>query len=136
MSGDTAATTAEGRAALKVLTAARLTVGYQHEVVVEGIDLALEPGKTLALVGSNGSGKSTFLKTIAGLLPPLAGSIEVLGGKPLGAPAEVAYMGQFQPSTGTLPLRAIDVVRMARFARRGLVGRMRAEDEEAVRSAM
>ncbi|HUW40446.1 MAG TPA: ATP-binding cassette domain-containing protein [Rectinemataceae bacterium] len=136
MSADGTATIAKSRAEGKVLSAVQLTVGYQREVVVEGIDLGLEPGKTLALVGSNGSGKSTFLKTIAGLLPPLAGSLEVLGGKPLGSPADVAYMGQFQPSTGTLPLRAIDVVRMARFARRGLVGRMRAEDEEAVRRAM
>jgi ABC-type Mn2+/Zn2+ transport system ATPase subunit len=140
MSADVSATLAGGRSiaadTTRALAARNLTVGYQHEIVVEGIDLELGMGKTLALVGSNGSGKSTFLKTIAGLLAPLAGKVEVLGGKPLGAPAEVAYMGQFQPSTGTLPLRAIDVVRMARFARRGLVGRMQREDEQAVREAM
>jgi len=118
------------------LVASALSVGYQREVVVENIALELDRGRVLALVGTNGSGKSTFLKTIAGLIPPLSGSIEVLGGRPLAAPAKVAYMGQFHPSSGALPLRAIDVVRMARFAKLGLVGRRGSEDEEAVRVAM
>ncbi|MBK9262362.1 MAG: ABC transporter ATP-binding protein [Polyangiaceae bacterium] len=42
---------------------------------LEGIDFYLEPGKKLALVGENGSGKSTILKLIAGLYQPTAGRI-------------------------------------------------------------
>jgi ABC-type Mn2+/Zn2+ transport system ATPase subunit len=113
-----------------------LAVGYQGETVVPDIAFRLEPGQVLALVGSNGSGKSTLLKTVAGLLPPVTGSIEVFGGKPLARPGQVAYMGQFHPSSFMLPLRAHDVVRMARFAARGLFGRMTADDERAVREAM
>jgi ABC-type Mn2+/Zn2+ transport system ATPase subunit len=87
-------------------------------------------------VGSNGSGKSTLLKTIAGLLAPTAGTVEVLGGAPLAQPGRVAYLGQFHPTSFMLPLRVRDVVRMARFARRGLFGRLRPEDERAVQEAM
>lgn len=123
-------------AQVPAIRAAGLRVGYDREVVVDGLSLEIPRGAVLALVGTNGSGKSTFLKTIAGLIPPLAGRIDVLGGPPLSAPEKVAYMGQFQPSSGSLPLRAIDVVRMARFARLGLVGRRRPEDEEAVMAAM
>jgi ABC-type Mn2+/Zn2+ transport system ATPase subunit len=113
-----------------------LSVGYGGETVVADIDLRLDRGKVLALVGSNGSGKTTLLKTIAGLLPPVSGKIAVLGGAPLAKPGQVAYMGQFHPSSFMLPLRAIDVVRMARFAAHGLLGRMTPRDERAVREAL
>ena len=116
--------------------ASGLCVGYQGETVVADIDFRLEPGQVLALVGSNGSGKSTLLKTVAGLLPPISGAIGVFGGKPLARPGKVAYMGQFHPSSFMLPLRAHDVVRMARFAAHGLFGRMTQEDERVVREAM
>ena len=119
-----------------VVEARGLGVGYQGETVVADISLCLEPGQVLALVGSNGSGKSTLLKTIAGLLAPTAGAVQVLGGAPLAAPERVAYMGQFHPTSFMLPLRVHDVVRMARFARRGLLGRLRPEDERAVQEAM
>jgi ABC-type Mn2+/Zn2+ transport system ATPase subunit len=121
----------------KIAVEARnLSVGYAGEMVVPEINFRLERGKVLALVGSNGSGKSTLLKTVAGLLPPISGTIEVLGGLPLAQPARVSYLGQFHPSSFMLPLRAIDVVRMARFSARGLLGRMTARDEQAVREAM
>jgi ABC-type Mn2+/Zn2+ transport system ATPase subunit len=48
----------------------------------------------------------------------------------------VAYLGQFHPSAFILPLRVIDVVRMARFSTHGVLGRITAEDERFVREAM
>jgi ABC-type Mn2+/Zn2+ transport system ATPase subunit len=104
--------------------------------VVADISFRLDPGQVLALVGSNGSGKSTLLKTVAGLLPPTAGNVRVFGAAPLSSPSRVAYLGQFHPTSFMLPLRVLDVVRMARFARHGLFGRLTAEDERAVREAM
>jgi len=118
------------------VNARNLSVGYSGETVVANIDFRLDRGKVLALVGSNGSGKTTLLKTIAGLLPPVSGKIDVLGGAPMAKPGQVAYMGQFHPSSFMLPLRAIDVVRMARFAAHGLLGRMTHRDERAVHEAI
>ena len=81
------------------------------------------PASSLALVGTNGSGKSTLIRTIVGLLPPLAGSLTVFGAAPGRSPTRVAYAAQFHAGAHILPIRVTDVVRMARFAHLGLVGR-------------
>ncbi len=113
-----------------------LAVGYGSESVVQGINLTLLPGEALALVGTNGSGKSTLLKTLLGLLPAVTGRLRVVGGAPGGRPKQVAYMGQSRHTNHVAPIRAIDVVRMGRFASLGLLGRSTARDRQLVRDAM
>ena len=55
-----------------------LTIGYDASAPVRsGIDLTIERGVSTCIVGANGAGKSTFALTLAGLLPPLAGKVEV-----------------------------------------------------------
>lgn len=105
-----------------------VTVGYDDHPVVDDVTLRLSPGDGLALVGSNGSGKSTLLRTLVGLLPPLAGRVHLDG--------RVGYLGQDHAHGFVLPLRALDVVRMGRFARLGLIRRLRAADHRAVADAM
>jgi ABC-type Mn2+/Zn2+ transport system ATPase subunit len=118
------------------LSARRLDIGYSHDTVVEDISIELKCGQSLALVGTNGSGKSTLLKTLVGLLQPLHGEIVTLGQAPGSVPRGIAYLSQFHVSGFVLPVRAIDVVRMGRFAKLGLWGRATKEDEEMVMKAM
>lgn len=54
-------------------------MGYAGAPVCAPVDLTLRPGGALALVGANGSGKSTVLRTVLGLLTPLGGELTVLG---------------------------------------------------------
>ena len=55
-----------------------LTIGYDKASSVRsGIDLTIERGVSTCIVGANGAGKSTFALTLAGLLPPLEGTVEV-----------------------------------------------------------
>ena len=55
-----------------------LTIGYDASAPVRsGIDLTIERGVSTCIVGANGAGKSTFALTLAGLLPPLKGAVEV-----------------------------------------------------------
>jgi ABC-type Mn2+/Zn2+ transport system ATPase subunit len=111
-------------------------VGHGSDVVVRDIELDVRPGGSLALVGTNGSGKSTLIKTLVGLLPPAAGSVEVLGHPPGKAPRRIAYHAQFHTAGYILPIRVIDVVRMARYPALGLTGRMDARDHELVEEGM
>lgn len=62
-----------------VIRAVDLSVGYGGEPVCAPVSFTLPPGRALALVGANGSGKSTVLRAVLGLLEPLAGRLEVLG---------------------------------------------------------
>jgi phospholipid/cholesterol/gamma-HCH transport system ATP-binding protein len=62
----------------EILACRGLTVGYDCPVL-SGIDLAVQRGEIVALLGGSGSGKSTLLRTLVGLQPPLAGEALVLG---------------------------------------------------------
>ena len=113
-----------------------LVVGYDGHAVVGGIDLSLAPGRWLAVIGTNGSGKSTLLRTIAGLIPPVAGTLQVQGCDPGARGVGVSYLSQSHEQGFLLPIRARDVVRMGRWPARGLTGRLRADDDALVDGAM
>jgi len=62
-----------------VIETSNLAVGYGGKAVVDYIDIEVRRGEVVALVGPNGSGKTTILKTLAGFLKPLSGSLKVSG---------------------------------------------------------
>lgn len=62
-----------------MITVKDLEIGYASKSVRSGIDFSLEKGECVLLIGSNGSGKTTFLKTLSGLQKPLKGEISFCG---------------------------------------------------------
>jgi lipopolysaccharide transport system ATP-binding protein len=54
-------------------------ISYEHFEALRGVDLEIEPGSFVGIVGGNGSGKSTLLKIVSGLLPPDSGTVRVNG---------------------------------------------------------
>jgi branched-chain amino acid transport system ATP-binding protein len=62
-----------------VITVRDLHAGYGDTEVLQGIDLEVRAGEVVAIVGANGVGKTTLLRTIAGLLTPTRGSIMLKG---------------------------------------------------------
>ena len=62
-----------------VLVTEKLVAGYGEASVLAGISLKLDEGKTLALLGRNGTGKTTFVNTLAGVTTHHSGSIHLLG---------------------------------------------------------
>ena len=65
-----------------------LVVGYGKTRVLKGLDLGLDEGGSLAVLGANGAGKSTLMITLAGLLRPWQGSIRLQGADITRTPAE------------------------------------------------
>ncbi|WP_105425284.1 MULTISPECIES: ABC transporter ATP-binding protein [Neorhizobium] len=62
-----------------VLVTEKLVAGYGEASVLAGISLTIEEGKTLALLGRNGTGKTTFVNTLAGVTTHHSGSIHLMG---------------------------------------------------------
>src|SRR5262249_10641137 len=77
-----------GRGGRSVLTVKDLAVGYDSKAVVKDLSLILQHGERLAVVGPNGSGKTTFLKTLLGMIAPVAGEFQ------WGANARVGFYDQ------------------------------------------
>lgn len=63
----------------EILEISNLTAGYKTKQVLANISLVVNAGQFVSVVAPNGTGKSTLLKTIAGVLPPLAGSVQIKG---------------------------------------------------------
>jgi zinc/manganese transport system ATP-binding protein len=78
----------------------------------EGVNVRVEPGEYVAVLGPNGVGKSTLLQAILGLLPLAAGSLEVFGRPPHQAANLVGYLPQRHSFDSSLRLRARDLVRL------------------------
>ncbi|HWJ01589.1 MAG TPA: ATP-binding cassette domain-containing protein [Burkholderiales bacterium] len=72
------------RAPNPLLVLEDLRAGYGDKVVLESIGLSLQSGERIGLLGVNGAGKSTFIKTVAGVLAPLAGQMTVNKGLAIG----------------------------------------------------
>lgn len=66
---------------MEVLKTIDLSIGYKDhqkiKTIASNIDITLQSGKLISLIGSNGIGKSTFLKTISGIIPALKGSVHL-----------------------------------------------------------
>lgn len=83
---------------MSLLAVANLTVTRGGLPVLEGVSFALEPGRALVLRGPNGIGKTTMLRTLAGLQPALTGTISM-------PPESMAYAAHADGLKATLSVR-------------------------------
>lgn len=109
---------------------------YAGPPVLEGVNLAVEQGEFLGVVGPNGSGKTTLLKLILGLLEPTRGSVTVFGGPPQDARQRLGYVPQFARFRRDFPINVEQMVLMGRLGAGIGLGGWRGRDREAARDAM
>jgi zinc transport system ATP-binding protein len=88
---------------MTVLRAANLSAGYGPVPAIDSIDLAVEPGDYIGIVGPNGSGKTTLLRALLGLLPARAGTV-ALWDTPLADFRDWRRIG-YLPQVAQLPFR-------------------------------
>ncbi|MBA2492218.1 MAG: ABC transporter ATP-binding protein [Gammaproteobacteria bacterium] len=121
------------------LAARELAFGYPGKPVGREVNLALQTGEILCLLGPNGSGKTTLFKTLLGVLKPQGGDV-TLDGKSIAGwsrrrvAQEMAYVPQAQ--AGYFPFTVTDTVLMGRTARMGLFALPAKHDREAALAAL
>lgn len=104
-----------------------VSLGYaRQQPVLEGVNLKVQRGAYLGIVGPNGSGKTTVLRALLGLLSPLSGRLSVAAGLRAG------YVPQRETVDTLFPLPVEDIVLMGRYGRIGPVRRPGRTDRRVV----
>ena len=115
------------------------SVGYQKRTLIDHVNLHVKKGEILTLIGPNGVGKSTILKSIIRQLSLIAGTVSV-DGKELSAyaPKELAKKMAIVMTERIHPERytCYDVVATGRYPYTGKMGMLQKEDEEKIEEAM
>lgn len=115
-----------------------LSGGYGNKTILQNISAYAEGGQFIALLGPNGGGKSTLMKTLCGLLTPRSGHVRLSNKSVHDMSAQVrsrmiAYLAQQREATpGML---GCDIVALGRAPYRGSLGRISAEGQAAIISA-
>ncbi len=101
-----------------VLELRDLTLGYRDLTLFHRLSMQIDAGETLAVLGANGSGKSTFVKMLLGLMDPLGGHVHW----PQGKPREIGYLAQMTEFDRRFPIRVRDLAAMGAWKGFGLRG--------------
>lgn len=121
------------------LTCTTLSVQYNKRIALNDFSLALKPGEIRTLIGPIGSGKSTALQALAGLIKPVGGHV-LLNGTSIHTMSrhQLARKLAFLPQNPVAPeeMTVAQLVRQGRFAHVGLFRNYRWEDEQAITWAL
>jgi len=125
---------------MKGLKSNDLAIGYPpNKKLIEGINLELTSGNFVALVGQNGVGKSTLIRTLTGLHPALAGDI-ILDGKSISKYSQtevakkIAVVLTGKPES--LNLSVLELIALGRHPHTGWLGVLKESDKEVIEAAL
>lgn len=123
-----------------IISLSQLSVGYTlSHPVISDINLELRSGQLACLIGENGIGKSTLLKTLTGFLPKLKGSL-LLGNRDIDSfsqrelARQVSIVLTQKPDVQNLTIE--EIIGLGRSPYTGFFGRLRAEDRKVVDDAI
>ncbi len=128
---------------MKRLIIENLTIGYRHKVIAGPLTGQLDGDRLVCVIGRNGLGKSTFLRTLAGLQPPLSGDIKWQDGDSVVSCRQLSkeelartFSVVLTEQPDAVSLTVHDVVAMGRMPYTGFFGTLGAEDEKMVEQAL
>ena len=107
-----------------------VTIGYDGKAILGPVELTIQRGEFAGILGPNGGGKSTLLKTMLGLVPPVSGRVDVEPGIVFG------YVPQNEHFDPLFPVSVEEVVSMGRYARVPAGSGLSKADRECVSRSM
>lgn len=115
-----------------ILSAAGLTLGHPGRVLAADIHFSLGAGDVLAVIGHNGAGKTTFVKTVLGVQKPLKGALDW----PAGRPREIGYLAQLSDFDRRFPIKTRDLAAMGAWRGLGFRGGVDAAARARIAAAL
>lgn len=112
------------------------TVTYQSKPAIWNVDYEIPEGKMVGVIGPNGSGKTTMLKAVMGLVPLSSGFAKLFGKELQQVRQRIAYVPQRSSVDWDFPANVFDTVLMGRYRKRNLFKRTTKEDKEIAWSAL
>ena len=99
-----------------------ISVVFDGQLALDGLEWRVQPGERWVVLGPNGSGKTSLLRAILGLVAPSTGRIEVAGHPPHRGDPEIGYVPQHSSFDSDLPFRGRDLVRLGLDGHRWGIG--------------
>ena len=113
-----------------------VSFNYKYKTVLKDVSFKAEPGDFIGIIGPNGSGKTTILNLILGLLKPLKGKIWIFGKGVKEGRKYVSYLPQLSPTDPRFPILVYEVVLMGRYRDLGFFKSPTKKDRELVDKAL
>ncbi len=98
-----------------IIETQNLNFSYHRQLVLRGVNLSIQSGDFMAMIGPNGGGKTTLLKLMLGLLKAESGSIRIFGNTPKDVSHRIGYVPQDIHINQNFPISASDVVLMGKL---------------------
>ncbi len=122
---------------MALLTTENLSIGYGEKVLAENLSLQLKAGDLVGLIGQNGVGKSTLIRTLVGLQPKITGDIHfeekpVTDSKGLAKRISIVLTGK----PDTLNLSVIELLALGRHPYTGWLGYLQEDDKKKIEEAI
>src|SRR5580698_10080088 len=111
-----------------IVSAVDLRLSFGERLLWEGLNFELQSGELLAVLGPNGTGKTSLIRIMLGLLQPSAGLIQIEGGAPAERRKRIGYVPQQRVFDRDLPVRGRDLVRFGIDGHRFGLGRLSKTD--------
>lgn len=121
---------------ISALSVQNLSVFYNHLCALSNISVEVAQGKLVAIAGPNGGGKTTFIRSLIGLVKPQSGHIEIFQQSFAAQRSRIAYIPQRMSVDWDFPASALDVVLMGRYRHIGWFARPSRFDKECAYHAL
>jgi zinc transport system ATP-binding protein len=113
-----------------------LSAGYDSLIVLREVNLIIHDLDFVGVIGPNGGGKTTLLKTILGLLPPMSGEIIFDESMTSSNASRIGYLPQINNIDRKFPITVFDVVRSGLMSRKRLIGKYTSEENDRAKKLL